>query len=191
MKNVFVHIILFFITLVLAFGWYQSCTRNSESSDINPPLPDTCFVEKIIYDTIFQDTIIYKEKKVTDTIYVNSDNGVLISLPVIQKHYQDIGLYDIWISGVEPLNLDSTRIYQKTQYKTETIYKDKIVYQEKKPPLLLFYAGGGFYSFSDVFIPKIGVSTSIRGKWLISADMAFNKNIYSIDVKYKIQLKDD
>lgn len=185
MKNVFVHIILFFITLVLAFGWYQSCTRNSESL-LLPPLPDTCFVEKIIYDTIFQDTIIYKEKKVTDTIYVNSDNGGLISLPVIQKHYQDIGLYDIWISGVEPLNLDSTRVYQKTQYKTETIYKDKIVYQEKKPPLLSFYLGGGFYSVSDTFIPKVGISTKIGEKWLISANLGFNKDIYDISINYKI-----
>lgn len=188
MKDVFVHIIfiLFFITLVLAFGWYQSCTRNSESSDINPPLPDTCFVEKIIYDTIFQDTIIYKEKKVTDTIYVNSDNGGLISLPVIQKHYQDMGLYDIWISGVEPLNLDSTRVYQKKEVSLQTIYKDKIVYKDKESRKFELYLGGGFYSFSDTFIPKAGISTKIGEKWFISANLGFDKDIYDISINYKI-----
>lgn len=97
-----------------------------------------------------------------------------------------MGLYDIWISGVEPLNLDSTRVYQKTKYKTETIYKDKIVYQEKKPPLLSFYVGGGFYSFSDTFIPKVGISTKIGEKWLISANLGFNKDIYDISINYKI-----
>lgn len=184
-RDFVVHIFSLLMIALLACGWSRSCERNSESLSL-PSAPDTCFVEKIIYDTIFQETIIYKEKKVTDTIYVNRDNGGLISLPVIQKHYQDIGLYDIWISGVEPLNLDSTRVYQKTQYKTETIYKDKIVYQEKKPPLLSFYVGGGFYSFSDVFIPKIGVSTKVGQKWLISANLGFNKDIYDISVNYKI-----
>lgn len=184
-KQFVVHIILFFITLVLAFGWYQSCTRNSESL-LLPPLPDTCFVEKIIYDTIFQDIIIYKEKKVTDTIYVNSDNGGLISLPVIQKHYQDMGLYDIWISGVEPLNLDSTRIYQKKEVSLQTIYKDKIVYKDKESQKFELYLGGGFYSFSDTFIPKAGISTKIGEKWLISANLGFNKDIYDISINYKI-----
>lgn len=184
-KQFVVHIILFFITFVLAFGWYQSCTRNSESL-LLPPLPDTCFVEKIIYDTIFQDTIIYKEKKVLDTIYVNSDNGGLISLPVIQKHYQDMGLYDIWISGVEPLNLDSTRIYQKKEVSIQTIYKDKIVYKDKEIPKFELYLGSGFYSFSDTFIPKIGISTKIGKKWLISANLGFDKDIYDISINYKI-----
>lgn len=184
-RDLIVHIFSLLMIALLACGWSRSCERNSESLSL-PSAPDTCIVEKIIYDTIFQDTIIYKEKKVTDTIYVETDGDAVISLPVVQKHFSNTNYFDIWISGVEPLNLDSTRIYQKTEYKTKTIYQDRIVYQEKESPKLELYLGGGFYSFSDVFIPKIGVSTKVGQKWLISANLGFNKNIYDISVNYKI-----
>lgn len=184
-RDLFVHIFSLLMIALLACGWSRSCTRNSESLSL-PSAPDTCFIEKTIYDTIFQDTIIYKEKKVTDTIYVETNGEPIISLPVVQKHFSNTNYFDIWISGVEPLNLDSTRIYQKTEYKTETIYQDRIVYQEKESPKLELYLGGGFYSFSDVFIPKIGISTKVGQKWFISANLGFNKDIYDISVNYKI-----
>lgn len=97
-----------------------------------------------------------------------------------------MGLYDIWISGVEPLNLDSTMIYQKKEVSLQTIYKDKIVYKDKEIRKFELYLGGGFYSFSDTFIPKAGVSTKIGEKWLISANLGFNKDIYDISINYKI-----
>lgn len=184
-RDLVVHIFSLLMIALLACGWSRSCERN-RSSIPTPSAPDTCFIEKIIYDTIFQDTIIYKEKKVTDTIYVETDGDAVISLPVVQKHFGNTNYYDIWISGVEPLNLDSTRIYQKTEYKTETIYQDRIVYQEKESPKFEFYLGGGFYSFSGTFIPKVGISTKVGQRWLISANMGFSKSVYDIGINYKI-----
>lgn len=186
-RDLVVHIFSLLMIALLACGWSRSCERNSESLSL-PSAPDTCIVEKTIYihDTIFKDNIIYKEKKVTDTIYVETNGEPIISLPVVQKHFSNTNYYDIWISGVEPLNLDSTRIYQKTEYKTETIYQDRIVYREKESPKFEFYLGGGFYSFSGTFIPKVGISTKVGQRWLISANMGFNKSVYDIGINYKI-----
>ena len=186
-RDLVVHIFSLLMIALLACGWSRSCERNRNSIPA-PSAPDTCIVEKTIYihDTIFKDKIIYKEKKVTDTIYVETNGEPIISLPVVQKHFSNTNYFDIWISGVEPLNLDSTRIYQKTEYKTETIYQDRIVYQEKESPKFEFYLGGGFYSFSGTFIPKVGISTKVGQRWLISANLGFNKDIYDISVNYKI-----
>lgn len=186
-RDLVVHIFSLLMIALLACGWSRSCERNSESLSL-PSAPDTCIVEKTIYihDTIFKDKIIYKERKVTDTIYVETHGEPIISLPVVQKHFSNTNYFDIWISGVEPLNLDSTRIYQKTEYKTETIYQDRIVYQEKESPKFEFYLGGGFYSFSGTFIPKAGISTKVGQRWLISANMGFSKSVYDIGINYKI-----
>jgi hypothetical protein len=186
-KDFFVHIFSLLMIALLACGWSRSCERNRNLLSA-PSAPDTCIVEKTIYihDTIFKDKIIYKEKKVTDTLYIETHGEPIISLPVVQKHFGNTNYFDIWISGVEPLNLDSTRIYQKTEYKTETIYQDRVVYQDKESPKLELFLGGGFYSFSDVFIPKVGISTKVGQKWFISANIGFNKNTYDISVNYKI-----
>lgn len=186
-KNFVVHIIIsLFIIVVLACGWYQSCTRNSESSVTIPSAPDTIIRDTIIYDTIFKDTIIYKEKIILDTIYIETYGDSVVSLPIIQKHYQEKDTYDIWISGIEPLRLDSVRVYQKTELSLQTVYKDKIVYKEKESRPLEFYISCGFYSFSDAFVPKIGISTKIGEKWLVSVNLGFNKDIYDIGINYKI-----
>jgi hypothetical protein len=181
MNKFLFHIILILITLFSIFGWARSCQREKYETDLTLPA-DTVFVSKI--DTVrFYDTI-YKEKKVTRTVYVETNGDSVISLPVVQKHYSKDNSYDIWISGVEPLKMDSTIVYPKTE--TLIKYKENIVYREKERQRLEFYFSGGFYSQSNVFIPKIGFSVRIGEKWLISANIGLNKNIYDISLNYKI-----
>lgn len=145
---------------------------------------DTIYSTKVSYDTITIKEIVYKDKHIVDTVYVKTDSNSVVILPVLQKHYGIDNLYDIWISGIEPLNMDSITVYPKTINSTTTVYEDKIVYKETKKPTL--FIGGGFYSFSDTFTPNIGVSLSIRQKWLISANYGFNGEMYDINVKYKL-----
>lgn len=186
MNKISFHIltIFFLISLVSIIGWMRSCNRLDKVPTSLQPTIDTVFVVKT--DTVrFYDTI-YKEKKITDTLYIQTDGDSVISLPVVQKHYSKENCYDIWISGVEPLKMDSTAIYPKTEILIQ--YKDNIVYQEQECKIDKFelYVSAGFYSHYDTFIPKMGISTKIGEKWLISANIGLNKNIYDISLNYKI-----
>ena len=50
-------------------------------------------------------------------------DSVAVQVPITSKHYGN-ETYDAWVSGFEP-NLDSIKVYQKTQYITTTITKMK------------------------------------------------------------------
>lgn len=58
-------------------------------------------------------------------IYIDNvvHDSVLVQVPISSKHYGN-ETYDAWISGFEP-NLDSIKVYQKTEYITTTITKTK------------------------------------------------------------------
>ena len=64
----------------------------------------------------------YITKYVIDTLVIEKE-GTTLSLPVIQKHYSQNGIYDAWVSGVSA-ELDSIRTYNKTEYKTITETKN-------------------------------------------------------------------
>lgn len=186
MKITYFHIILLLITFISLFGWVRSCDRNKDVITSSSTKIDTVFITKVIHDTVKVTDVreVYVDRIVKDTVYIDVEDGGTISLPVVQKHYQDTALYDLWISGVEPLKMDSMSIYTKTVISNNTIYKDKVVYKESKGGTI--YVGGGFYSFSDTFIPNIGISVPIGQKWLISANCGFNGKMYDINVKYKL-----
>lgn len=179
------HIIFVFITIVLAGGWINSCNKNKEVI-VETSTVDTVYVDTIIHihDTVFRDIIVAKEIKTIDTLYIKQDTAY-ISLPIIQKHFSEKNLFDIWISGVEPLQLDSTIIHKQIEYKKEIIHKNNIVPQ--KTQFLKTYVGVGFLSCGGSFSPTIGVSLNIKEKWLVSANKTLNNDIYSINIKYKIQ----
>jgi hypothetical protein len=55
----------------------------------------------------------------TDTMH----DSVLVAVPITSKHYGG-DQYDAWVSGYEP-SLDSIKVYQRTEYITETVTKSK------------------------------------------------------------------
>lgn len=55
----------------------------------------------------------------TDTLH----DSVLVEVPITSKHYGG-DQYDAWVSGYEP-SLDSIKVYQRTEYITETVTKSK------------------------------------------------------------------
>lgn len=63
----------------------------------------------------------------TDTITqwetLTVHDSVAVEVPITSKHYGN-NTYDAWISGYEPF-LDSIKVYQKTEYITETITINK------------------------------------------------------------------
>lgn len=54
---------------------------------------------------------------------VNHTDTVAVEVPITSKHYGGAE-YDAWVSGFEP-SLDSIKVYQRTEYITETITLSK------------------------------------------------------------------
>ena len=60
-------------------------------------------------------------KVVKDTVYIrDSITGYDLYLPIIQKHFSEKNRYDLWVSGVEPLNVDRIDVYNQVKYETIT-----------------------------------------------------------------------
>lgn len=90
----------------------------------------------------------------TDTLTLH--DSVLVEVPIESRHY-NAPEYDAWVSGYEP-SLDSIRVYQKTEYVTETITR-------MKPPnrFSVGIQGGYGYGFkSKTWEPYVGVGIGIR-----------------------------
>lgn len=129
---------------------------------------DTTTFSKI--DTLKQDSdsvrIVYVEKIVKDTIYVkDTTTNKEYSLQVVQKYFSEPNKYDLWISGVEPLNVDRICTYNQIEYKTITNTIREAIYPPKRNE---FYLGGGFYSFLDTFTPIVNASLKTKKNTLIS-----------------------
>lgn len=90
----------------------------------------------------------YVVERVTDT--------VAVEIPITSKHYNS-DTYDAWVSGYEP-SLDSIKVYQKTEYITETITR-------MKPPNRFSFGLQGGYGYgirSKTWEPYVGVGIGIR-----------------------------
>lgn len=96
----------------------------------------------------------------TDTITqwetLTVHDSVAVEVPITSKHYGN-NTYDAWISGYEPF-LDSIKVYQKTEYITETVTINK-------PPnrFSIGLQGGYGYGFkSKQLEPYVGIGIGIR-----------------------------
>lgn len=129
---------------------------------------DTTTFSKV--DTLKQDSdsirIVYIEKIVKDTIYVkDTTTNKEHPLQVVQKYFSEPNKYDLWISGVEPLNVDRICTYNQVEEKIITNTIREAIYPPKRNE---FYLGGGFYSFLDTFTPIVNASLKTKKNTLIS-----------------------
>ncbi len=90
----------------------------------------------------------------TDTVTMH--DSVLVEVPIESKHYH-ADEYDAYISGFEP-SLDSIKVYQRTEYITETVTLSK-------PPNRLsvgFQAGYGYGFKFKGLEPFVGIGVTYR-----------------------------
>lgn len=166
--------ILYIVTIIVLILLLVEPTAKSDRVDgVSDSKVDTLsFINTIVIrDTIIDTLVIYKDKIVKDTVRISDTNlGFDVYLPIIQKHYSEKGRYDLWISGVEPLNLDRIDIYKEVEYNTvtNTVTKTQYVYPKNNE----LYLGGGFYSFLDTFTPVVNVSLKTKKDALISLDFS-------------------
>lgn len=165
--------ILYIVTIIVLILLLVEPTAKSDRVDgVSDSKVDTLsFINTIVIrDTIIDTLVIYKDKIVKDTVRISDTNlGFDVYLPVVQKHYSEKGRYDLWISGVEPLNLDRIDIYKEVEYNTvtNTVTKTQYVYPKNNE----LYLGGGFYSFLDTFTPVVNVSLKTKKDALISLNL--------------------
>jgi hypothetical protein len=81
---------------------------------------------------------------------------IAVEIPITSKHYQSKD-YDAWVSGYEP-SLDSIKVYQRTEYITETI--EKTIKSKRKPWGIGFHVGYGYDFQSKTAAPFVGVGVS-------------------------------
>ena len=142
--------ILVCIVLVMALVW--SLNKDSQVEPITECVTDTLLITRV--DTIVEYRTKYVDKKVVDTIYSKK------------------GVYDLWISGVEPLNLDSTKIYQQVQTKVVTNTITNTIVDNKAH----IYVLGGLCAFSGTLRPNVNISLSTKNKWLYGLEIGLDEN---------------
>lgn len=179
-KSHFIYLLLMCV-LAVGIGVFFSTDRKAET--ICHTTTDTLFVYKT--DTIIEYRTKYKTKHTIDTLYVETQNKPILSLPVEQKHFAKANYYDLWISGVEPLKMDSIKLYQQTEYITIT----NDVVKEIFPKRTEYYVFGGLNAIDGTFVPKIGISIKTKENWLISPEIGLydNKAYYGLTIGKKFK----
>lgn len=175
------HFIYISIIFVLVLVCLFSFNRGKKVEVITTHSTDTLYYTKV--DTFIQYKPIFVEKRTIDTLYLNSTDDA-IRLPIVQKRYTKDNLYDLCISGVEPLNLDTINVFRNTEYITINNEIEKVIYKQKWN----IYGFVGLNSISEAFSPKMGILLTAPKKWLISAEIGYydNSAFYGLNIGYKI-----
>lgn len=178
--------VLWVIVVILAIALFLSMFYGKKVETVEIKTTDTIIIHKI--DTIVEYKTRYIKERVVDTVFIQPsqntpDTSQSTPLLITQRHFRKPDLYDLWISGHEP-NLDSIKVYQKTEYQTITNEIKTEIY----PKTWKLYAGAGFQSISSSFIPTLGLTLTTPNNWAITANLGYyNKELfYGAQVQHKI-----
>ena len=138
---------------------------------------------KIRVDTFTKYIPKYVTKKTTDTLYLQANNKNEVAVEVEQKHYQEFGIYDVWISGYKT-QLDSIKTYPRVEYRTIT----NNITKEICTSTIDLYPYIGFKRLDDKVGQVIGLTIKMPKKWMYSAEIGVmdNKMMYGVTVGYKL-----
>ena len=146
---------------------------------------DTLIIDVTHYDTIWRDNIAYKWRTVKDTVYVSGVEGDSIKAAVVSKEYAEDSLYRLWVSGVEPLMLDSIEVYRKTNERTVTV-TNTIKEEDNRLRVFVF---GGLNAFYSTLRPSVGISLEPTRKFAVGAEIGLDCNdkvYYGVKIGYNI-----
>lgn len=142
---------------------------------------DTVFYTKT--DTLELTSPIFVSKRIVDTFFVFVNDTTKVSLPIEQKRYSEPDKYDIYVSGVNP-NLDTVRVFNKTEYQTITNNITKTIYKHTWKG----YIGGQISTFDGMVIPSVNLMLISPKSFAFGGGIGLyqNKPIYNLSVSYKI-----
>lgn len=175
-----------FLITVLAVALYIKCDDGKKiNSCANEQVTtDTVVIFETKIDTITEYVFKEVEKKTIDTVYIETENKPFLALPVVSKHFAKENLYDLWISGVEPIKMDSFKLYPQSRQETIVITDKSLL----KPKTTNLFANVGIISFDGVLAPKIGVSIKTKKERLYGLEIGSyeGKMFYGVNVGFKI-----
>ena len=148
-------------------------------------MTDTLVMDVTRYDTVWRDNIAYKWRTVKDTVYVRGVGGDSIKAAVVSKEYTEDSLYKVWVSGVEPLALDSIEVYSKTTERTVTITNAVREYDNK----MRVFVFGGINAFGGTLRPSVGISLEPTRKFAVGAEIGLDCNdmvYYGVKIGYNL-----
>lgn len=157
-------------------------TESGEPIVITERHTDTLTIVK--HDTVEVTKVVTKvEKEPADTVYVTVRDSIPVPIPRQEYTFSEPNLFDFRVKGFGVEFLDAN-VYPKTVY--ETIYKENTNTITKYRSSLFIF--GGFSSICGDFSPKVGVSLSLKGKWLISGGISLYQKqpMYDATIGYNI-----
>ena len=176
-------VLVFIVVSSLSYTIGKCVARRCAEKDITAT--DTLIIDVTHYDTIWRDNIAYKWRTVKDTVYVRGVQGDSIKAEVVSKEYAEDSLYKVWVSGVEPLALDSIEVYRKTNERTVTV-TNTIREEDNRMRVFVF---GGINAFGGTFRPSVGISLEPTRKLAIGAEIGLDcrdRIYYGVKIGYNI-----
>ncbi len=177
-----IHLSYLFIIAVLVTLLVLSLNRGCKVEVKEKRVTDTLVITKI--DTVIEYKPKYITRKITDTLYLPTQNQSLLTLPIEQKHYKIEGIYDVWVSGYKP-QIDSIKTYPKVEYRTitNTITKEVV----KKEWNLYTYVG--FKRLSNSWQPSVGLMVKSPKYLIMGVEFGAinNEMYYGVNFGFKIK----
>jgi len=161
---------------------WSLCVDSGEPTVVTERTTDTLVVTKV--DTMEITKVVTKvEKEPADTVYLTVRDSILVPVPRQEYTFSKPDMFDFKVKGFEVEFLEAN-VYPKTVYKTITNETTTTI-TKYKSSLFVF---GGFSWICGDFSPKVGVSLSLKGKWLISGDFGLygKEPIYGLSVGYNV-----
>lgn len=174
-------VLVFIVVSSLSYTIGKCVARRCAEKDITAT--DTLIIDVTHYDTIWRDNIAYKWRTVRDTVYVRGVQGDSIKAAVVSKEYAEDSLYRLWVSGVEPLMLDSIEVYRKTTERTVT---NTIKEEDNRIRVFVF---GGINAYGSTFRPSVGISLEPTRKFAVGAEIGLDCNdkvYYGVKIGYNL-----
>lgn len=176
-------VLVFIVVSSLSYTIGKCVARRCAEKDITAT--DTLIIDVTHYDTIWRDNIAYKWRTVKDTVYVSGVEGDIVKAEVVSKEYAEDSLYRLWVSGVEPLALDSIEVYSKTTERTVTV-TNTIREEDSRLRVFVF---GGINAYGGTLRPSVGIYLEPTRKFAVGAEIGLDCNdkvYYGVKIGYNL-----
>lgn len=177
-------VIAFLVMCALSYTIGKCVARRGGEKSVTDT--DTLYMDVTHYDTVYRDNVAYKWRTLKDTVYVRGVSGDSVAAEVVSKEYAEDSLYRLWMSGVEPLTLDSIEVYSKTTERIVTV-TNTIKEEDNRIRVFVF---GGLNAFYGTLRPNVGISLEPTKKLAVGAEIGFDCNdkvYYGLKVGYNIK----
>ena len=149
-------------------GNVQHIIRDTTIVTINSPLTITDF--KLV------------ERKVRDTVYIESKDSILVPVPMYDYNFKEEGVYDIDVY-VYNVKLNKVELYPQTKIVTITNTVERVASEDWD-----FYLRGGFGASNGGMVPKVGFMLKAPNRVSFGGNIGYYNNslAFDMEVGYKL-----